>query len=50
MNQPLTEIEVEQMLNRASEHEVNPWIIALAVGGWMWAAIWFVAFVASVIA
>jgi hypothetical protein len=45
MNKPLTEAEVQQMLNPPSEWEVNPWAFAIALAGWIWAAIWFVAWV-----
>lgn len=48
---PLTQADVDQMLADArNPYEINPWFIALAIGGWMWAAIWLVAFVALVIA
>ena len=45
MNHPLTEIEVQQMLTRASEYEINPFFIAFALCGWIWAAVWFLAWV-----
>ena len=27
------------------EHEINPWAFALGLSGWIWAAIWFAAWV-----
>jgi hypothetical protein len=44
---PLTETEVQQMLARASEYEINPYFIGLALSGWMWAVIWFLCWVLS---
>ena len=45
MNQPLTKIEVDQMLSRANKYEVNPFFFGLGIVGWMWAAIMFLAWV-----
>ena len=27
------------------EYEINPWAFALMISGWMWAAVWFAAWV-----
>jgi hypothetical protein len=37
---------IEHLRDRAPvELEINPWAFALMLSGWMWAAVWFLAWV-----
>ena len=42
---PDKRITAIEILEDAQSREINPWFLAIAISGWLWAAVWFVAWV-----